>query len=106
LRSFCTSSVIILTMIDRPAGGATGSPAHTFLVRLWHDRARGEWLGQVTHIQTGHRQAFRHLRELQAFLEAAVPGVGGDASSAPGGPKGPARADSSERPDQRPEDKT
>jgi len=72
-------------MTNRPADSSAGGRLeHTFLVRLWRDRAGGEWLGQVTHIQTGRRHAFRRLHDLLAPIEAAAAGLGDDPPPAPG----------------------
>jgi hypothetical protein len=61
---------------------------HTFLVRLWRDRARGEWRGQITHVQTGRRRTFRQLSELLTAMEELAPGLGGTDPRSPDDPAG------------------
>lgn len=40
----------------------------SFVVRLRVDRSRGGWWGEVQHVESGERVAFRDDRKLREFL--------------------------------------
>lgn len=46
---------------------------HAFVLRVWReepltDNGESMWRGHITHVQSGQRRYFQHLREVAAFL--------------------------------------
>jgi hypothetical protein len=59
--------------------------SHLFTLRLWPEAlgdSQSEWRGQVRHVTGGETRYFRDWEVLVAFLQASLPELGGDNSSA------------------------
>lgn len=41
-----------------------------FIVRIWREEGALSWRGWVQHSPSGESTAFRHMSELQAFIES------------------------------------
>lgn len=68
---------------------STDTRSASFVVRLRIDRgAQGPWWGEVQHVETGERVAFRDHEKLVAFLRRHLnrmrTAAGGPGESAPG----------------------
>jgi hypothetical protein len=47
----------------------------SYLVRLWREAERGEWRGQIVHLQTQQARLFINLAQIQEFLVRFAPGL-------------------------------
>ncbi len=68
---------------EKPRGpdlDADGSSVHSFIVKLWVERAadeatRATWRGNITHVPDGRRRPVRKLDDITDFIEPYLRGA-------------------------------